>query len=61
MARLFLVLIAIQLVCFFAVDGLFFKKKIDDAIKYKLKQKVLTLGSSYTVKDEKGQPVYKVK
>lgn len=61
MARFALVFIAIQLVCFLSVNGLFFKPKVQDAVKYRLKQKVLTLGSSYTVKDDKGEPVYKVK
>lgn len=59
MARLLLQLVALQLVLFVAVSGLFKSKKIQGT-KYKLQQKVLTLGSSYTIKDEKDKPVYKV-
>jgi len=59
MARLLLQLLAVQLVLFATISGLF-SKKLKHATKYQLQQKVLTLGSSYTVKDDKDKPVYKV-
>jgi hypothetical protein len=61
MARLLLQLLAVQLVLFATISGLFLSKKLKHATKYQLQQKVLTLGSSYTVKDDKGEPVYKVR
>ncbi len=60
MARLLLQLLAVQLVLLATVSGLFGSKKFQHATKYELQQKVLTLGSSYTVKDDQGQSVYKV-
>ena len=60
MARLLLAVLAVQLVLFASVSGLFSSSKIKQGSKFELKQKVLTLGSSYTIKDEHGQPVYKV-
>jgi hypothetical protein len=60
MARLLLQLLAVQLVLFATVSGLF-SKKLKHATKYQLQQKVLTLGSSYIVKDDKGEAVYKVR
>ena len=60
MARLFFQLLALQLILFGAVFGVFGKKKLQHATKYQLQQKVFTLGSSYTVKDDHDKPVYKV-
>lgn len=60
MARLLLHLFALQFLLFVAVSGLFKSKKIQGT-KYKLQQKVLTLGSSYVIKDDKDKPVYKVR
>jgi len=60
MARLILQLLAIQLVLLATISALF-SKKLKDSNKYQLQQKVLTLGTSYTVKDDHGQDVYKVK
>lgn len=60
MARICFQLLILQLIVCACVFGLFSKSKIQGR-KYHLKQKVLTLGSSYTVKDDKNQPVYKVK
>jgi uncharacterized protein YxjI len=61
MARLLLQVLALQLVILASVYGLFGSKKFQHATKYELQQKVLTLGSSYTVKNDKGEPVYKVR
>jgi hypothetical protein len=61
MARLLLQLFAVQLILLAGVSALFGSKKLKHATKYELKQKVLTLGTSYTVKDDQGQSVYKVK
>ena len=61
MARLVFHLLALQLVFIAGVFSLFSSTKVDDAVKYQLQQKVLTLGSSYTIKDDKDKPVYKVK
>ena len=60
MARLLFQLLALQFLLFVVVSGLFKSKKIQGT-KYKLQQKVLTLGSSYVIKDEKDKPVYKVR
>jgi hypothetical protein len=60
MARLLFQLLALQLVFVAIVVGLFSSSKIQHGTKYQLQQKVLTLGSSYTVKDDKDKPVYKV-
>jgi hypothetical protein len=60
MARLLFQLLALQLVFVAIVVGLFASSKIQQGTKYQLQQKVLTLGSSYTVKDDKDKPVYKV-
>lgn len=61
MARLFFQLLALQLVLISAVFGLFgSSQKLKGAAKYQLQQKVLTLGSSYTIKDDHDKPVYKV-
>ncbi|CAF0761336.1 unnamed protein product [Adineta ricciae] len=60
MARLLIQLFALQCVLFAAVHGLFGKSSVKNAVKYQLQQKVLTLGSSYTVKDDKGNSVYKI-
>jgi hypothetical protein len=59
MARVLFQLLALQLVLVVAVLGLF-AKKLPDGTKYQLQQKVLTLGSSYIIKDDKDKPVYKV-
>ena len=61
MARLVLHLFLLQLVFVAIVSGFFLSKKLKNPTKYKLKQKVLTLGSSYTVTDDHGQAVYKVR
>jgi len=60
MARLHLQLLVLHLVVLAAVSGLFLSKKLKQPVKYQLQQKVLTLGTSYTVKDDKGQAVYKI-
>ncbi|CAF2316540.1 unnamed protein product [Rotaria sp. Silwood2] len=60
MVRLCSQLITLQLILFVNVSGLFLSNKIKNTTKYELKQKVLTLGSSYTVKDDHGQSVYKI-
>ncbi|UJR25478.1 hypothetical protein I4U23_006824 [Adineta vaga] len=60
MARLLLSILALQLVLLATVHGLFSSSKIKNARKYQLQQKVLTLGSSYTVKDDKQNAVYKI-
>jgi len=60
MARLILQLLAIQLVLLATISALF-SKKLKDSNKYQLQQKVLTLGTSYTVKDDHGKNFYKVK
>jgi hypothetical protein len=60
MARIFLSLLVIQLVLLANVSG-FFKSKLKHATKYQLQQKVLTLGTSYKIKDDKNQDVYSVK
>ena len=61
MARLVFQLLAVQLVLLATAFGLFASTKIQHGSKFKLQQKVLTLGSSYTIKDEKDTPVYKVR
>ena len=61
MARLVFQLLAVQLVLLATAFGLFSSSKIQHGSKFKLQQKVLTLGSSYTIKDEKDTPVYKVR
>ncbi|UJR23418.1 hypothetical protein I4U23_026424 [Adineta vaga] len=60
MARFLLQLVALQLIFIVGVFSLFASKKVEDAVKYQLQQKVLTLGSSYTIKDDKDKAVYKV-
>jgi hypothetical protein len=60
MARLIFQLVALQLVLVATVFGFMAKKKIDHGVKYQLQQKVLTLGTSYSILDDKGHPVYKV-
>jgi hypothetical protein len=61
MVRLFFQLLALQLILFVPIFGLFSNtKKIQHGTKYQLQQKVLTLGTSYTIKDDKDKPVYKV-
>ena len=60
MARLLIQLFALQCVLLAVVHGLFGSSSVKNAVKYQLQQKVLTLGSSYTVKDDKGNSVYKV-
>jgi len=60
MARLILQLLAIQLVLLATISALF-SKKLKESNKFQLQQKVLTLGTSYTVKDDHDQSVYKVK
>lgn len=62
MNRLLLILVALQLIGFLSVSALFKSSpKLKHATKFRLKQKVLTLGSSYTIEDEHGKPAYKVK
>jgi hypothetical protein len=61
MARLLLSLFVIQLICLATVSGLFGGSRLKHKTKYELQQKVLTLGTSYTIKDDKGEAVYKVK
>ncbi|CAF0731837.1 unnamed protein product [Adineta steineri] len=61
MARLIFQLLAIQLVLVATVFSIFSGSgKVKDGTKYQLQQKVLTLGSSYVIKDQKDKPVYKV-
>ncbi len=62
MARLVFQLLVLQLILYATVFGLLSSssKKIQGT-KYNVKQKVLTLGSSFTIKDDKNKPVYKVK
>ncbi|CAF3013386.1 unnamed protein product [Rotaria socialis] len=61
MARLLLQLLALQFIFIATVFGLFgSSNKLKGATKYQLQQKVLTLGSSYTIKDDHDKPVYKV-
>jgi hypothetical protein len=59
MARLIFQLLALQLILFATVFGLF-GTKIPDATKYQVQQKIFTLGTSYSILDDKGKPVYKV-
>lgn len=43
------------------VTGFLLSKKLRSPVTYEMKQKLLTIGtSSYTVKDNRGLPVYKV-
>ncbi|CAF2414635.1 unnamed protein product [Rotaria sp. Silwood2] len=61
MARFVFQMLAIQLILVatsFAIFG--GSSKLKDGTKYQLQQKVLTLGTSYTIKDNRDQPVYKV-
>ncbi|CAF1036904.1 unnamed protein product [Rotaria sp. Silwood1] len=61
MARLIFQLLAIQLILVATSFGFFQTgSKIKEGTKYQLQQKVLTLGTSYTIKDNRDQPVYKV-
>lgn len=59
MARFLVQILLLELILLATVSGLFKSNKIQGT-KYKLQQKVLTLGSSYTIKDDKDKPVYKV-
>lgn len=61
MAHLLFQLLFVTLTIFGNACGFFTSSKVKNATKYELQQKVLTLGSSYTVKDDHGQAVYKVK
>jgi hypothetical protein len=60
MASLIFRLLALQLILVATVFGLFGSNKVDQGVKYQLQQKVLTLGTSYTILDDKNKPVYKV-
>jgi phosphoglycerate-specific signal transduction histidine kinase len=60
MARLLLQLLAFQVILIAGVVSLFASSKVQQGVKYQLQQKVLTLGSSYTIKDDKNRAVYKV-
>jgi len=60
MARLVFQLLALQLILFATVFGLFSSQKIQQATKYQVQQKIFTLGTSYSILDDKGKPVYKV-
>ncbi len=60
MARLLFQLLALQLVLIVNVFGLFGSSQKIHGSKFKIQQKVLTLGSSFTIKDDKDKPVYKV-
>ncbi|CAF0808055.1 unnamed protein product [Rotaria sp. Silwood1] len=60
MGRFVLQLIILQLIVFLNVAGFFLSNKIKTATKYELQQKVFTLGTSYTVKDDQDQSVYKI-
>ena len=61
MARIHFQLLAILLVLIAITSGLFSSsKKIKKGNTYQLKQKVLTLGTSYTITDGRNKPVYKV-
>ncbi|CAF1371241.1 unnamed protein product [Adineta steineri] len=60
MARILFRLLALQLVLLVTVSGLFTSSGVKHATKYELQQKVITLGSSYTVKDDHGKSVYKI-
>ena len=61
MARLFFQFLALQLIFIVTISAMFQgnSKKIQGQT-YEIQQKVLTLGSSFTIKNDKGQPVYKV-
>jgi hypothetical protein len=61
MTRFVLQLLALELVLIVSVVGLFNTGSKIQGTKYQLQQKVLTLGTSYTVKDDKDKPVYKVR
>ena len=61
MARFILQLLAIEFILIASAFGLFNTGSKIQGTKYQLQQKVLTLGTSYTVKDDKGKPVYKVR
>jgi hypothetical protein len=60
MARLLFQLLALQLVLVASVLSLFAAKKPHHSVKYQLQQNVLTLGTSYVIKNDKDKPVYKV-
>ena len=61
MTRIAFQLLALQFILIASAYGLFGSiPKMQNTVKYKLQQKVLTLGSSYTVKNDKDQPVYAV-
>ena len=60
MGRLLLQLLALEIVLVATVFGIFSSNKVPQGVKFQLQQKVLTLGSSYTIKDDKDKPVYKV-
>ncbi|CAF3667874.1 unnamed protein product [Rotaria socialis] len=59
MARFLLQILIVQLIFIGSISGLF-SSKVKNATKYELRQKILTLGSSYTVKDDQDQSIYKV-
>ena len=61
MSRPLLHLLLLQLALLVTVSGLFFSPSVKNSVKYQLQQKVLTLGSSYTIKDDKDKAVYKVR
>lgn len=62
MARPIFHLLVLQLVFVGTTLALFrsASSKIKDGNKYQLQQKVLTLGTSYTITDDHNKPVYKV-
>ena len=57
MGRPLLQLLLLQLALLVTVSGLFFSSKVQNSVKYQLQQKVLTLGSSYTIKDDKDKAI----
>ena len=61
MGRLLQILL-VQLVVVAIVSGLFTgSSRLKNKLTFQLQQKVLTLGTSYTVNDDHGKPVYRVK
>ena len=62
MARFTFQLLTLNLLLVSASFALFSSSsKLKEATKYQLQQKVLTLGSSYMIKDDKDKPIYKVR
>ncbi|CAF0808469.1 unnamed protein product [Didymodactylos carnosus] len=58
--RLLLLIFVLQVLFVSLTSSLFSDKKVKNARKYELQQKIFSFGNSYTIKDDKAQPVYKV-